>query len=134
AAELVVGDDDHRVLRARGGHHGVDELDEVVGPRVLARVARVLVLRPDRLDEADRLELAGLRGALRARQELRLVTQVLRAHRRARGERGEVVERLVVVLEELAGAVRVHRSGRGAGIGARAGRRAVGPAGTADVP
>ena len=60
------------------------EVDQVVGAGVLARVARVLVLGPDRLDEADRLD-----PAVRARVggellELLLVAQMLRARRRAR--------------------------------------------------
>jgi hypothetical protein len=40
-AELVVGDDDHRVLAAAAAAQRPEQVDEVVGAAVLARVARM---------------------------------------------------------------------------------------------
>src|SRR5262245_57057916 len=95
AAELVVGDDDHRVPRARGALDGADQVDEVVAAAADARIAGVLVLESDRLDEAHRVELA---VPVRARDEvleLDLVAEV-RAPGRAWREARVVVQRLVV--------------------------------------
>src|SRR6266851_8671720 len=60
AAELVVGHDDHGVLAARAAVDRVEQAHEVVAAAALAGIAGVLVLQPDRLDEADRVEVAGL--------------------------------------------------------------------------
>src|SRR5205823_9617157 len=96
---------------------------------VLAGVAGVLVLLADRLDEAHRLERAGLRRG----DELHLVAQVRGAGGGARREAREVVERLVVELEQLVRAVRVHPGGERVRVGAGARRGAVRPAGAAHV-
>ena len=72
-AKLVVGHDHHRVLGAVRGVDRLQERDQVIAPPDLARVAGVLVLGPDRLDEADRVELAVLRRGLRQLDELLLV-------------------------------------------------------------
>src|SRR5215212_10232099 len=53
AAELVVGHDHHRVLAAPAPLDRLDQLDEVVAAVRLARVAGMLVLGSDRLDERD---------------------------------------------------------------------------------
>src|SRR5437762_10534776 len=58
AAEFVVGDDDHGVALAGALVDHLEQLDEVVAAAILACVARVLILEPDWLDEADRVELA----------------------------------------------------------------------------
>ena len=87
AAELVVGHDDHRVACALEPWIGLEQVDQVARARVLARVAGVLVLGADRLDEADLRELAAAARVLRAGDELLLVAQVPRALRRARRER-----------------------------------------------
>src|SRR4051794_14629481 len=106
-AELVVGDDHHRALRALRVLDRLQEVDEVVGALVLARVTGMLVLGADRLDQAHRLELAVAPRAGRERLELGLVAQVPTP----RGGAGRVVlvvvEGLVVVLEERVRAVRV---------------------------
>src|SRR5437867_13445491 len=60
AAELVVGDDDHRVLAAGAAPDRREQVDQVVAAAALAGVAGVLVLEPDRLDEAHRRDLAVL--------------------------------------------------------------------------
>src|SRR5207245_9923461 len=65
----------------------------------LARVAGMLVLLAERLDEADGLQAARRRRALGGLYEGLLVLQV-RPSGRARGVVREVVERLVVVLED----------------------------------
>ena len=131
AAELVVGDDHHRVLLAARPAHGAQQVDHVVGARVLAGVAGVLVLGADRLDEADRLELAAAIRSVRERLELVFVAQVLDPRLRAGRVVLVVVERLVVVLEQLVRAVREDRAGRRLGVGA--GSRPVRPARSADV-
>ena len=59
-AELVVGHDDQRAVGVRAVLDRLEQVDEVVAAGVLAGVAGVLVLRADRLDEADRLERAAL--------------------------------------------------------------------------
>src|SRR4051794_6335118 len=106
-AELVVRDDEHRVLLARAAPDRADQRDEVVLAVRRARVPRMLVLLAERLDEADRLELAALRtrraGDL---QELRLVLQPEATSRIRRVVR-EVHERLMVVLEHPVGALRI---------------------------
>src|SRR4051812_14550233 len=79
AAELVVGDDHHRALRAAAVLDRAEQVDEVVAARVLAGVAGMLVLRAERLDEADLLEPAAAVGVLRVGDELSLVAKVLRA-------------------------------------------------------
>src|SRR5258707_466104 len=82
-----------------------------------------LVLLADRLDEADRLERAVLRGL----DELRLVLQMVLARLGSGCVVGKVVERLMVELEIHIGAVGKERVGIMLGI--RADRsRAVGPA------
>src|SRR5437763_10191448 len=127
-AELVVGDDDRGALRLRPGLDRLDQVDQVVAAVVLAGVSGVLVLLTDRLDEADRLEVPGLRRV----DEVHLVLQV----RPAGGTRcaaGEVVERLVVELEQRVRAVRVQRRGEVARVGAGPRGGAVRPAGGADV-
>jgi hypothetical protein len=88
AAELVVGDHDQRVPGVRAGLDGLDQVDQVPA-------AGVLVLLADGLDEAHRLQPAGLRRG----DELDLVAQVRGAGGGAGRVVGEVVERLVVVLE-----------------------------------
>ena len=86
------------------------QVDEVVAPGRQARVAGMLVLLADRLDEADVLEVAGLLvRRLRQLLEVQLVLEV-RPAGRARGVVGVVVERLVVELEQ---AVRAERVGVG---------------------
>ncbi len=114
AAELVVGDDHQGVGAFRALEDRVQQVDEVAAADGFAGVTGVLVLRPDRLDEADRQQLAGL-GLL---DELGLVAQVLGAGGRARRVGGIVVERLVVELEVLVRAVRIGRRGQHVGIGA----------------
>src|SRR6476659_4982533 len=101
----------------------------MVAAGVLAGIAGVLVLRTDRLHEADRLELAVVRG----RDEFLLVPQVRRTGRRARRVVRVVIERLVVELEQLVRAVRIDRRGQGVRVGAGPWDIAVGPSGTANV-
>src|SRR5215813_3533465 len=85
AAELVVGNDDERVLAVRPINYGLDQLHKMRAAFSLVGVAGMLVLLTDRLDEADRLERAFL-GSL---DELRLIEQVLGT---GRGPRLEVRE------------------------------------------
>src|SRR3954467_6251554 len=77
----------------------------------LARVAGMLVLEPERLHEADRLESACAAGSMRLLDELLLVLEVrLPVREPLRGigiEAREVVERLMVVLEHVARTVRI---------------------------
>src|SRR4051812_34060885 len=83
--------------------------DEVVAPVRHARVARMLVLGAERLDERDSTKLAALPGRLRQSDELLLVAQVVDAGPRLRavtvragaGVIREVVERLMMELEEV---------------------------------
>ena len=98
AAELVVGHDHQGVAGLRSGRDRLEQVDQVVAAVGLAGVAGVLVLRAVRLDEADRRQGAGLGGG----EEVGLVLQVGAAGL-AGGVVGEVVERLVVVLEQRAG-------------------------------
>ena len=85
----------------------------MVAAGVLAGVAGVLVLGAQRLDEADRLELASaLLGGSGVAKERLLVEQVVRARGRPGRERRVVVEGLMVVLEQLVRAVRQDRVGR----------------------
>jgi hypothetical protein len=119
AAELVVGDDDHRVLRAAAVLDVLQEVDEVVAALRLAGVAGVLVLFAERLDEAHRRQLAVVPlRPLRGRDERLLVLQMCAAGRverleaRVDGVRPEVVERLVVVLEQEIRTPRERRVGR----------------------
>ena len=58
AAELVVGDEDERVLGARAPLDRLQQVDQVVAAVRLTGVAGMLVLLADRLDEADRLQVA----------------------------------------------------------------------------
>src|SRR5439155_25313588 len=89
----------------------LEQIDEVVGAVRLARITGMLVLLADRLDEADRLQIAVvLRRGLREVLEVHLVLQV-RASGRTRCEVGEVVERLMVVLEQRVRAARPVRDG-----------------------
>ena len=97
AAELVIGDDDQGVLACGPLGDRLQQVDEVVAAVGLAGVAGVLVLRAVGLDEADRRQ----RAVLGRGDELRLVLQV-RPAGLARRVVGEVVERLVVVLEQRA--------------------------------
>src|SRR6266511_2040217 len=110
AAELVVRDDDHGVLRARTLLDRLEQVDEMVTAVGLARVAGMLVLRPERLHEADLPELALVRRRGGEILELDLVAEVLlpvlRPLLRLGRERREVVEGLVVVLEEVVRAPR----------------------------
>src|SRR5205823_8387553 len=124
--------DDHCVLAAAAVLDRLQQLDEVARADALTRVAGVLVVLTDRLDETDRLELAALLRAPRERQERLLIAQVIASHRRAGRERGEVVQWLVVVLEQLVRAVGKGRARSGVRI--RTGRPvAVRPTGRADV-
>ena len=134
AAELVIGDDDHRVLAAGAVVDRREQLNQVVTAAALACVSGVLVLEPDRLHEADRVEVARLGRVVRKLHELNLVAQV-RPPRGAGRIRGVVVERLVVVLEDLVRAVRPGRVRSGGGVGTdgiQAGG-AIGPARRPDV-
>src|SRR3954470_22466856 len=90
----------------------------MVGPGVLAGVARVLVLCADRLDEADRLQAAVAPRVRGRADELSLVAQVA-AHRGPPRRRGEVVERLVVNLKQLARTVRAPGAARRVRVRAR---------------
>ena len=81
----------------------------MIAPVRLARVARMLVVRAERLHEADRLEPAGLRRAARELRERGFVLQ-LRTSRRAGSVVREVVEWLVVELEHVARAGRIGRA------------------------
>src|SRR6266567_7505917 len=103
----------------------------MVAAASLAGVARVLVLRCDRLDEADRIQLTVLRGGVRELDEFQFVTQV-RSTCRTRCKRCVVVERIVVELELL---VRTERIG---GVRSRVWIRtcrtvAIRPTGRADI-
>src|SRR3954451_3110609 len=76
-AELVVGDDDHRVLAAAAILDRPHQVDQMAASGSLAGVARVLVLRADRLHEADRSQVAlALRRGSRCGHELLFVAQV----------------------------------------------------------
>src|SRR5215212_8135829 len=105
-AELVVGHDHHRVPAAYAALDRLDQPDEVGAAARLARVAGVLVLGADRLDERDVSQAAASPRPLRDGDELLLVAEMAqpRAGRRpfagvtaARVPR-VVVEGLVVVL------------------------------------
>src|SRR5438105_15364148 len=56
-AELVIGHHDHRVLAAGAALKIREQVNEVTTATALARVARMLVLEPDRLHEAHSIEL-----------------------------------------------------------------------------
>src|SRR5262245_18323569 len=60
AAELVVGDDDERVLAVRAVHDRPDQVDQMEIAPTHAGVARMLILLTHRLDKADGLEGAVL--------------------------------------------------------------------------
>src|SRR5262245_59104972 len=57
-AELIVGDHDHSVFCAAAAFNRTQERHQMIAAARLACVARVLVLRCERLDEADGVELA----------------------------------------------------------------------------
>ena len=131
AAELVVGDHDHRVLAAAAVVDRLQEVDQVVAAAAFARVAGVLVLEPDRFDEAHRVELAALGGAADELVELCFIPQV-RAAGSVWRKACVVVQRLVVELEDLVRAIR--KDGVGGRVRVGAGRAvAVGPTGGAGV-
>ena len=131
-AELVVRDDHHRVLGARRPLDRLQQGDEVVAAPGLARVAGVLVLFPDRLDEADLLQVAVVVRRVGVGDELGLVLEMRCARVRAGPVVVVVVERLVVVLEVDVRAARPDRVRPYVRVDAvRAG--AVRPAGRADV-
>ena len=98
ATELVVGHDDQGVFGLRARCDLLEQVDEVVAAVRLTGVARVLVLRAVRLDEADRREGAGGAAAMKSVSSWRWARPGC-----ARGVVREVVERLVVVLEQRAG-------------------------------
>ena len=107
-AELVVGDDDHRVLRALAVLDRLEQVHEVVAAVGLAGVARMLVLLADRLDEADRLQVA---VSTSCRELMNSSSSAGARHdspaRPASASRIRVVvERLVVVLEQVVRAPR----------------------------
>src|SRR5437660_8208781 len=106
----------------------------VVTTAAVARVSDVLVLDLDRLHDADRIDVAPLGRIVRKLHELNLVAQV-RPPRGAGRIRGVVVERLVVVLEDLVRAVRPGRvrSGGGVGTGGIQAGGAIAPARRPDV-
>ena len=130
AAELVVGHDDHRVLRAAAALDRLQQRYNVLAAASHAGVAGVLVVRCDGLDEADRIELAGLRRGVCELDEFLFVTQVRPPCRT--GSKGcVVVERIVMELELLVRAERVR--GVRARVWIRAGRSiAIRPARRAD--
>ena len=109
AAELVVGDDHHRVLLAVATFDELQQRRRGGRSLRLARVPGVLVLGPERLHEADRLQRARLRlpRGVEGREERLLVLEMRTAGRPRRVVR-EVRERLVV---ELEGGVRALREG-----------------------
>src|SRR5437016_4324029 len=72
----------------------------MVASASLARVTRVLVLRRDRLDKADRIEVANIAGRVRKLEEFLFVAQV-RSTCRTRCKRCVVIECIVVELELL---------------------------------
>ena len=74
-AEFVIGDDDQRVLAVRPFDDRLDQINKVLTAFGFVGVAGMLVLLADRLDEADRLERAVLRGL----DELGLVLQMVLA-------------------------------------------------------
>ena len=106
AAELVVGDDDHRVLRAGAALDRLQQVDESGAPGGLGGVAGMLVLLAERLDEADRLEVALLVRSLDGVDEGGFVLQMVGARLRPGRVVREVVERLMVELEVAVGAGR----------------------------
>ena len=125
-AELVVGHDDHRVLGAAAALDRLSSSTRWPLPSLHVRVAGVLVLGADGLDEAHRLERAVLLRALAPAPRTRpRRAGAPRARGRAGREGGEVVQRLVVELEELVRAVGSRRRRRSARLGVRAasGRR-----------
>jgi hypothetical protein len=105
AAELVVSHDDQCVRGLRAVLNRLDQVDQVPLTVLRAGVSGMLVLRAVRLDEADRRQRAGPRR----RVERGLVAQMIAGM--LAGARvdvawlipGEVIERLVVVLEQAAG-------------------------------
>ncbi len=98
ATELVIGDHDKCVLGFRPGFDRPEQVDEVVTPVRFAGVPGVLVLRAIGFDKTHGRQ----RAVFRSRDEPGLVLQMGTA-RLSRGVGGEVVERLVVILEEGAG-------------------------------
>ncbi len=124
-AELVVRHDDQGVAGLGTALDGLDQVDQVIGAVRLARVAGMLVLVAEGLDEADLRQGAVLRRG----EERDLVLEVRGAVGCARGIAREVVERLMVELERR---VRAEREGLPVGDGhvrVRAGRPgAIGPA------
>jgi len=59
AAELVVGDNDHGVRSTGAALNRPEQLNEVIAAPGLAGIAGMLVFEPDRLYEADGIQLAG---------------------------------------------------------------------------
>src|SRR5437016_12640794 len=72
----------------------------MVASASLARVTRVLVLRRDRLDKADRIEVANIAGRVRKLEEFLFVSQV-RSTCRTRCNRCVVSECIMVELALL---------------------------------
>src|SRR3954470_750942 len=70
--ELVVGDDDQRLVPVRPTLDRLDEVDEVITAVGLTRVAGMFVLVAQRLHKAHRRQLAGLRSV----KEVHFVLQV----------------------------------------------------------
>src|SRR2546421_12373564 len=75
-AKLVVGHDNHGIFRAAAALDCLQQCHEMFASASLARVTRVLVLRRDRLDKADRIEFANIAGRVRKLDEFLLVAEV----------------------------------------------------------
>ena len=93
---LVVGNDDRGISPVRAVLHRGDQVSHMLLPVLFGRVARVLVVGPDRLIEAHRRQGVGADGL----DEIGLVLQVGGLAGRAVGIVGVVVEGLVVELEQ----------------------------------
>ena len=126
-AELVVSGDDQGVLPAGTPLDALEQLDQVAAAAAFTGIARMLVLEPNRLDEADRIELAGLCRRCGQVHKGLLVLQMCPT-RSSGGVVRVIVERLVMELEDLVGAVRPDRVRGGVRIAADARNRTVRPA------
>src|SRR3982074_254237 len=76
ATELVIGHHDHRVPGAAAALDRLDQVDQVIAARADAGVAWMLVFKPDRLDEADRVQLAAVLRPAGELDERLLILQV----------------------------------------------------------
>src|SRR5207245_7005371 len=106
----------------------LEQVDQVAAAAGFTRIARMLVLEPDRLDEADRIELARLCRSFGQIDKGLLVLQVCPPCSSG-GVVRVIVERLVMELQALVRAVRPDRVRCGVRIRADGGNGTVRQAG-----